>query len=304
VKVLRPLAFVALAALVGAIVGILVLRARDDETAPARGTGPAIRSVATIAPRVQTFGDPVTASLDLVFDRRVVSPSSVRVDARFDPWRQVGATRRVRTDAGNLVRLRFGYTLSCTTVGCLPSGDKEEVALESAQILYILREARGRAVTTVQWPSFEVVSRVGPFAAQEGARWRADVRSLPPVSYTIAPGVLAALLGGVALLLVAIAAFLVWRLLPRREEEEPVVEVRRVSPVERALDAVALTSSNGAGADQRKALERLARELGTAGQPALSRRARDLAWAPEHPSGGDLDVLERDVRATLAEEAV
>ena len=302
-KVLRPLALVALAALVGATVGIVLLRARGDEPAPARGSGPAIRSTTSIAPRVQTFGDPVTASIELVFDRRVVAPNTVRVDARFDPWTQVGTTRRVRTDAGDLVRLRYSYTLSCATVGCLPSADKEQVDLESAQVLYILREARARAVTTIQWPSFEVVSRVGPFAS-ERARWRADVRALPAVSYSVAPGVLAAVLGGGALLLVAIAAFLVWRLVPRQTAEEPEAEVRRVSPVERALTAVSLTSSNGAGPEQRKALERLARELGTAGQPALSRRARDLAWAPERPSSGDLDELARDVRATLSEEAV
>ena len=302
-KAVRPLALVALAALVGALVGIVLLRARGGEQSPARGSGPAIQSTPAITPRVQTFGDPVTASVDMVFDRRVVAPDTVRIDARFEPWTQVGPVRRMRADAGNLVRLQYSYTLSCTTVGCLPSSDKEQVDFEPAQVVYILREARGRAVDTVQWPSFDVVSRLGPFDV-ERAQWRADTRSLPPVSYAVEPGVLAALLGAGAVLLAGIAAFLIWRLVPRAPAEEPELEEHPLSPVERALGAVSATSSNGATPEQRKALERLARELGAAGQPRLAGRARELAWAPERPSAAELDTLARDVRATISEEEV
>lgn len=300
-RALRPLAFVALAALVGAVAGAIILRARDSEPPPGRGSGPSVRATTSIAPRVQTFGDPVTAAVDMVFDRRVVAPDSIRIDARFAPWEQVGPARRVQTDAGNLVRQRYLFTLACVTTECAPSSDKEQVELESARIVYTLREIRSRAVTPIQWPSFDVVSRLGPFDVEQ-ARWRADVRTLPAVSYAVRPRVLAALLGALALLLAAAAAVLVWRLLPRGRPAPAEAEPADVTPLDRALDAVALTSANGSSPQQRKALERLARELGVVGQPALAGRARRLAWSPERPGAGELDELQRDVRS-IQEEA-
>jgi hypothetical protein len=49
--------------------------------------------------------------------------------------------------------------------------------------------------------------------------------------------------------------------------------------------------------DRRRALERLSRELGLAGEPQLATRARELAWSPEPPSPDEVDALAADVHA-------
>ncbi|MGH3104707.1 MAG: hypothetical protein ACRDN6_11500 [Gaiellaceae bacterium] len=300
---LRPLALLIAAVVVGAAAGIAILRGREVETPPLAGPDARPMAVTTsVSPRVHVFGDPVVAEVDLLFDRRRVDSDTVRLDALFDPYEQVGQPERIESGAGDLVRLRLRYPLACLSTECVPADGKRQIELQSAQVIYRVANAPGRAIDPAQWPPFEVASRLGPFDLEQ-ARWRADVRRASPVSYAVRPGVLGAALAGSALLLALGAAVLGFRLLPRSsagagDEREAV----RVSSLERALAALAETSANGAPPEQRKALEGLARELGSAGLPVLAGRARRLAWSAERPSPSAVEELEGDIRDQAGEQ--
>ena len=69
-----------------------------------------------------------------------------------------------------------------------------------------------------------------------------------------------------------------------------------MSAIERALGLALVSSANGGSPEQRRALERLARELGVEGLGALAERARRLAWSPALPSRVEVERLAADVR--------
>jgi hypothetical protein len=102
---------------------------------------------------------------------------------------------------------------------------------------------------------------------------------------------------------VAAAIALVVLVRPRRAaEEEDAVAAERRSPLERAVELAEQHSQDGSTPEQRKALERLARELGHVGHGDLAGRARRLAWSPAAPDRSDVHALTADVRAATAPE--
>jgi hypothetical protein len=131
------------------------------------------------------------------------------------------------------------------------------------------------------------------------ARWRAN-RDLPAVSYAIAPGTLAALLAVAAVLALLGAATAGAPLLARERagpEWDGAVAEDGLPPLEHALATVRRVFDSGEVPDRRRALERLSRELGRAGESELAERARGLAWSPDPPSPGEVDTLAADVHA-------
>jgi hypothetical protein len=252
---------------------------------------------ASIQPRSATFGDPLVAQIDLLFDRRAVDAKTIRIDAPFAPYQQVGPPLVDRKQVGNLVRVRYRYLLDCLGRACLPpASGRREFDLAAPRVFYSLKRARARASDSSEWGSVDVGPRVGEFAVQ-AARWRADLTP-PPASYRISPGTLGALLVAAAvLLLLAAAALAAWLVVPRRPVE--VVQTRPASlPLERALSGLEAAFSNGSVPEQRKALETLARELGGIDRDDLAARARHLAWSPEQPSRSAVETLVADVNGS------
>jgi hypothetical protein len=300
--VARVAALALAAAAVGVIVGVLIL-GRDEEETPRPGRFDRTISVRpSLDPRVHLFGDPVTAHLDLRFDKRRVDPNRVFVDTVFRPYEQIGPERRTRRDVGDTVFLRFSYPLQCLTRACGPGAARRQIRMPPIRVQYFLSDVRARSTATAEWPAVDVASRLGSFDIQE-ARWRADLDP-PAVSYRVSPGWLAAALGGTALLLALGACLLGWRLLERRPEEEAeAVPIESRPPLERALEHVGLVSANGASPERRRALERLARELERVEQPGLAARARRLAWARGNPESGEVEELASDVREATGPSA-
>jgi hypothetical protein len=250
----------------------------------------------TMEPRTHLFYERVTAGLDLVFDRRIVREGTIRVTTGFEPYK-AGSPSVERTESGDLVRLRYRWDLECVTADCLPqSGSSTRFDFSLGRLDFVIID-QGRSAQPVEWPSIEATSRVGPLDVEQ-AQWRALTARPPEVSYRMSPGVLGAgLLGGAVLLLTAAGA-LAWQFVPSRVRED-VVETeaaRRVSAIERALELALASSANGGSPEQRRALERLARELGTEGLGPLTERARRLAWAPALPSRVEVERLADDVR--------
>ena len=97
----------------------LVLQSRNDSgAAPARGRTMSIST--SVEPRVQLFGDPVTARVDLLFDRRRVLPAAdkIRIEAPFRPFEVVDPPTVERAESGDLVHLSYTYRLICLDRRC------------------------------------------------------------------------------------------------------------------------------------------------------------------------------------------
>jgi hypothetical protein len=291
-------AAVALAAVAtGVIVGVLVLGRGSNETPAPSRFDQTVSIRASLEPRVHLFGDPVTAHIDLRLDKRRVRPENIVVDALFRPYEQVAPVRRERRDVGDTVLMRFSYPLQCLARACAPGAQRRQIRFPPIRVQYVLRDFRARGTTTAEWPPVDVASRLSAFDIQE-ASWRAALEP-PGLTYRVSPGVLAAALGGAALLLALAACLLGWRLLERRPQEaEEEVPVESRPPLERALEHIGVVSANGATPERRRALERLARELDRVEQPTLSARARRLAWAPGNPDWSEVERLTADVRET------
>jgi hypothetical protein len=303
---LRPLLFLAGAAAVGIVAGVVVLggdgegprELTEEELALTRAR---VRVTTTLEPRTHMFGERVTATIETLFDPRRVRPESVRLEPAFNPYQIVGE-RRTESGTAGLTRIRFEYRLQCIRQGCTPSRDKRQFEFPLTSIFFTMVGV-GQSQETVQWPPLEVVSRLGPFDLDR-ARWRADTRRVPEATYRASPVALAGGLFGGAALLVAAAAGLALVSRPRRALEEVEVEedVHLRTALDRALELVDAHSLNGTTPEGRKALERLARELLRVGQDDLAGRARQLAWSSQTRSNGDVTSFTQAVRAATREE--
>ena len=133
-----------------------------------------------------------------------------------------------------------------------------------------------------------------------GKPWRADVVSLPAVSYRASPSlILFLLLAGAGVLAIAGAA-LAYSALPRRRqapEPAPVVPERELTPLERAL---ALLDDHLPGDERRRALERVAQLLDEQ-NGELAQAARTLAWSNGLPAPEETGGFADRVRSTVVE---
>lgn len=285
-------AVLAASALAAALVFVLVNR---DERG-ARLLQP-IRARATAAPMVHQFGDRVVAEIELMLDPRRVDPASVTLDANFDPFSVVARSRQ-QTEAEGAVLQRHRFTLICLRLPCLPGRSPREFPLEQAVVGYRLRSGVSQTLS-LEWPQLTGTSRLefGELEAEREQPFRANVTP-PAASFRIEPGTLAALLLGAALLLVVVAAALLspelrGLLLLRARRRDPLAGMR---PLERALILVERSLARGNAEDQRKAIDRLARELRRAGDDELSAAARQLAWSARAPADADLAPIEEAER--------
>ena len=293
------LAFLAaLAVTLGGIAYVLGARAEEREGAPPPQQALTIVST-SVRPSVHAFGEPVVAELVLVGNAEVVRPETVRIDPDFSPYERAGPGRVERVVSGSNIRWRYRYPLRCLREGCAPVGDRRTFEFPLASVAYRFRLSPGPANFIVEWPSFEVTARVDDAALAERA-WRADAAAVPAPSYWFSPAALAAVLLVGTAGFASLGAGLAWRLSRRRESaalEPDEAEVPTLAPLERALELAREASRDGDPPDRRRALERVARELGSRGLADLADRARALAWASGVADPAAIDELARDARA-------
>lgn len=299
-KLVVALAGLVAAAIAGTAIG-LVLQARDSESENSAAAPRASLSVvrATIRPAVHLFGEPVVAELVIVASKALVDPDTVRVQPDFAPYAATGQRLTERSETPTSVRYRYRYTLSCLEEDCAPQTERRLVELESAPIFYRFRQAGGPGTAIVDWPSFEVTARV-PTEALSPERWRADVTSLPAVTYARSPGTTSIVLLAGSVFLALLGVGLAWWLARPRARagaevgDEPQVHA---TALERALRLAREATLDGDSPERRKAFERVARELGARGLGDLAERARALAWASGSTTSRMVDELEREALA-------
>jgi len=272
-----------------------------QQTVAKSATGEPVEATATLTPQTALFGDRVTARVEAIVDATRVDPRSVRLVPAFAPYEQVDAVERTERDASGVAYVRWTVELRCLTGPCTP-GDRSQKRFTFTRA-HVEYGTPARRLALV-WPPLDVYTRLDQAALarrnpRDIAPWRGDPTALPAVSYAIAPGLLRGLLIGFGLLFALCGLALASRLLPRRATRR----LGRSAPVgtrlERALAGLEAARARGRPDEQRRALERLARELELDGEPPLAARARELAWDAPPPPGEATRALAAGIRALL-----
>ena len=313
-RLLLPLGLIAAAALSAlAVIGIAIVREEDGATTPVLPES-GVRVDAQLNPRIVLFGDTVRAIVDVTLDRGRFDPESVRVSPQFSPWEIVGRPERERHDSGSFAHVRTTFAIRCMKSPCIPAGQAAPLELGTGRVSFAEPGAAEGEQTRLRfvWPLLVVNSRFAAVRFDDtqsaSTPWRADLSTLPAVSYRIAPGALAALLLFASLLLVGGSAALAYVAWPRRvpePEPEPEPEpLPSLTPLEQALELLEESARVDGAGEQRRALELVAEELDEWGDVDLSGRARVLAWSPDVPSVEQTNALAARVRAELERELV
>jgi hypothetical protein len=312
---LPAFALVALA-VIGALGLAAVLWSRGD-AAPDPSVEPASPAVeqdglsasADFRPRIALFGDTIDAWVDVVADPSVVDPTTVQVTWDSAPWTPVVPPRTAIEQVGSTAHVRVTYVLRCLSGVCAPARETERLDLEPARVSYTTTAGGRRSQETadVTWPTLVVHTRVAGVdgAARDAlsAPWRADLASLPAVSYRVPPWLAVALLATLGVALVALAGVAVYRVWPRREPEpEPEPEPEHVASVlEQALELLEADVSDDGVEERRRALELVADEVEHLGDESLADSARELAWSPVDPAVERTRALAADLRVRFAD---
>jgi hypothetical protein len=285
--------------------------------APPQQAGPQIAfedigARAVLSPRTVLFGDLVNARVEVIIENTVVDPDSVRVAISFAPWAIVGQPERTQRDAGTKTYLRTSWVLRCLISPCVPSGQVAPLEFDAARVSYVKDGKRTSA--PVQWPLLTVYSRFASANFEGGSQagpatpWRADLLTMPEVSYRVSPWVVVGLAlalgaafaaGGIALAVVA------WpRRTPAPPPEPEPEPLPQLTPLEQALELLEDASREDGVEDRRRSLELVAEVLEAhEGAGDIVRRAKVLAWSEEAPAVHDTSGLAASVRSRLLEEA-
>jgi hypothetical protein len=295
---------------VGAVAALLIVWDRGGSAGEAEATREPIAATGTLEPRVVLFGDTLQARVDVVVDRTVIDPEQVSVTWRTAPWKQIAKPEQSETIAGATAYLRTTYVLRCLAVVCAPARETEKVDLNDASVAYEAPVGEGarRLTVDVEWPTLTVHTRVGELEPGQrdalSAPWRADVVSLPAVSYRVPPLLALVLLVALAAALVGVAGYVTYRAWPRREPapEPPPPPPPVVSPLEQALALLESPTTNGAES-RRRALELVADEIERWGDASLADDVRALAWSEHAPESDATKAVAARLRAGMRSES-
>ena len=307
---MRRLVVAALALVViGALVAVFALR-DDGSSTEALDRAQALEARVVVSPRVVLFGDTVTARVQVALDRARIDPDSLRVEAAFAPWQLVRAPQRIRRDDERATYVETVYVIRCLGPTCVPNRAASSREFQAVQLSYD-EVGGGQGSTEVRWPVLVMNTRLvsDDFGRRDeyGTAWRADLATLPAVSYRLPPAaLLALLLGGAAALLLG-GGRLAYAAFPRREEPPPPEPPAPppppdVTPLERALALLEEPSQLNGAAERRRALEFIAEHFDERDR-SLAASARALAWRSGQPEPVDSVGLAARVREHLDRES-
>jgi hypothetical protein len=265
-----------------------------------------LKVYASVTPAVHLFGDPVTAQVAVVADRRWVAPANVHVVVHFRPYRSAGPPTVVRSSNGRLLQLTWTWKLRCLTVKCIPVTKTSDLSrlfsFSPAHVEYRSPTGQVRYAVNARFPRVAALSELSPAEVQAISThtllWANHLTPLPAPRYRVSPSLLfwlavalAAVLGAAGLTLTSRWAL---QFRPARAAQGPSAPS---SSLERALTLFFWARANDDETLQRKALERVADEL-PYDVHDLSETARALAWSEETPE--EQEVQEISERAGIS----
>ena len=276
------------------------------------GEGAPLKAYTNLTPQVHLFGDAVTARVAVVADTKWVDPARLRITTSFKPYLPVGGPVVLRVHSGRFAQVTWTWTLSCLTSPCvprLPPSEKFHVfRFALVHIDYMTKTGKKAYGITASWPPVEVLSQVSPatenaLVTTDHVTWHYHVTPVASPTFRISPSLLFWLalgLGGAAML--AAAGFARSWYLSVRPQRTTAGLVDSKTTLERALALLAWAHERGDETLERKALERVAGELGLeAPLPAvdeLSRTARELAWSADVPGDEEVETFAEQARET------
>ena len=264
-----------------------------------------LKVYASLTPGVHLFGDPITAQVAVVADRKWVAPANVHVSVHFRPYKSVGPPTVVRSSNGRLLQLTWTWKLRCLTVQCLPVTRTSDLArvfrFSPAHVEYRSPTGQVRYAINARFPRVAALSELSPAEvaaiSDHTLIWGSQLTPLPAPHYRVSPSLLfwlslavAAMLGATGL---ALASRWALQFRPARAEQAAL----RASSLERALTLFFWARAHDDETLQRKALERVADEL-PYDVHDLSETARALAWSEETPE--EEEVQEISERAGIS----
>lgn len=276
------------------------------------GEGQPFKAYTTLTPQVHLFGDAVTARVAVIADTKWVDPARLRITTSFKPYVTVGEPAVLRLNSGRFAQVTWTWTLRCLTSPCvprLPPSEKYHVfRFRLVHIDYLTKAGTREYGITASWPPVEVLSQVSPASesvleATDHLTWHYHLTPVASPTFGVSPMLLFWLalgLGGAALL--GAAGFAGSWYLTVRPQRATAGAVDSKTTLERALALLAWAHERGDETLERKALERVAGELGVeAPLPAvdeLSRTARELAWSANVPGDEDVETFAEQARET------
>jgi hypothetical protein len=273
------------AAAIAIVAAVLVPQRGEREAARSRP----VAVHASFSPSVVEFGDTVTARVVVTIDRRVVSPSSLRLVYGLAPLTQLARAVERRTTRGPLTVVTREIRAACLSADCIASSGRRAVTPAPVTV------DAGRAHANAAWTPLTIAGRVtAADLSASRAPFRADTTP-PPADFRVRPATLAALLDVVAVGVAACGAGLAAAAFIRRSprDPEPTDELTRALRLARAARA-------RPEPDRRAAAGYVARLLARRDEP-LARTADDLAWSRPSPTPDALtdlvEGIERKERA-------
>jgi hypothetical protein len=257
-----------------------------------------LKAYASITPAAHLFGDPLTAQVAVVADRKWVAPANLRVIVHFAPYEAAGPPTVVRRSNGRLLQVTWTWQLRCLTVKCLPVSPKTDLThifqFSPAHVEYLSPAGQVRYFQDARFQRIAVLSELSPSEVTaleaRAVSWYYQLTPLPAPQYRVSPSLLfwlavafACVLGAAGL---ALAARWALRFRPAKAEAAAF----GTSSLERALTLFFWARAHDDETLQRKALERVADEL-PFDVHELSETARALAWSPETPEEEDVQEI-------------
>ena len=267
--------------------------------------GRAIGVYAPLRPTVILFGDSLHLDLTVAVDRRRVDPASVKLDPSFAPFVVVRPVQVSHRDIGGVTLVRFPLVLRCISYRCVPTGQANLRRLRHGRVVYRLRSRPAKELSVrLRLPAIEVITQVNPSLISSQAGLPTQVRITPYVvhivpvpkpTYRTEPAVL---VGGsiAAAAVLLLASLLLARRYLRARRPRRRLAGAPASSLEQALALLAWAQRHGDETVRRKALERVAGELGENGGSELAAAAHDLAWAEPSPPPDEVDRFAERVR--------
>jgi hypothetical protein len=257
-----------------------------------------LKVFASISPPVHLFGDPITAKVAVVADRKWVAPANLRVAVHFRPYEKIAPPTEVRTTSGRLLQVTWTYKLRCLSPECVPvmrhSQFSHVFLFSPAHVEYLSPTGQVRYSLNARFQRVEVLSQLSPsviHALQAHAiDWQAPLTPVTRPHYRVSPGVAFWLAVALAIALGTTGLAIATRWALQFRPRAAGVASLPASSLERALTLFFWARAQNDETLQRKALERVADEL-PFDVHELSETARALAWSREAPDEEDVQVI-------------
>lgn len=257
-----------------------------------------LKVYASVSPPVQRFGDPITAQVAVVADRKWVAPANVRVAAHFAPYQTAGPPTVVRQYNGRLLQLTWTWKLRCLTAQCVPETKNSDISrifhFRRARVEYVSPAGAVRYALDAAFQPIIVYTQLSPAVVKglEGhqIKWQASLTPVAAPQYRVPPRLAFWLSVALAVLFGATGLGLATRWALQFRPEATARSTLADSSLERALTLFFWARAHDDETLQRKALERVADEL-PFDVHDLSETARALAWSPEAPDEEDVEEI-------------